>query len=434
MLEPLQRMLRGNRAAVLCDCVNVAFGEYLSYGALFLLTIIISRAYGVLELGRFSLGVAIAGFLILATNSGISSILRRDIAANPAIGGRYAGTFMVIRATTLVAMGCVAGAVGWMRPGTDSTTISVISAIYIAKAFESLTELCYGLYQATNKMLLYSVTRAGQQAVLLGVGCAVALGGGGSMYVYTAYISIAIFGLIINVVIARKVAGIIFEVDLGLVGYAFRESWPILVNALVFSAYTRLGLLTLSFLRGVEAAGMYAAAMTVISGASMLASSIGIVLFPELCREFNRGVMYMRHCVNKWLVWLVLLGVGCAVVLSAVAPLVARVYGRLPIEAVTLLRVLAIGLVPLFGAVSVGYVLTVVRRQREGMYFAAVMLVLSAVLYYGLTRGYGTIGTGIAFVLSQVIWAVGAYSWAAYRLRAPVATRFSEEDATVGVG
>jgi PST family polysaccharide transporter len=401
------------------DTVAVAAGDYFAYSVNFILTILVNRAFGTLELGRFSLAVAISSVLILSTNNGFSAILKRDIAVDYSRASAYTGTFWTLRLLILVVLGSFVTLGGRFVMIQDRRTALIVMAVFIAKSIDSLGEICFGVYQAYSRMIFYSVARVAQFATLLGC-CLVALFYFKSADVfYSAFVGVSAVFLLLNVACVRTVLGIVPKFSKDLLSYVFKESWPLIVNAFAYIAYARVGILSVGSLLGVEAAGIYTAGVNILSGLAMLPAACGVVLFPAMSRSFERDQGELVRLIRKATLMLAAAGLLITSVLLLVGPWLIRLYGKLPSNATETLHILALGLTAQFAAPVAGYAFTAIRRQTEGMLFAAGMLVVSAVIYILSIRAAGRTGAALAYVASQTLWTAGAYVLIMRRLLTP---------------
>jgi PST family polysaccharide transporter len=404
------------------DTIAVAVGDYFTYVVTFILTILVNRAFGTVELGRFSLAVAISSVLILSTNNGFSAILKRDVAVDRSRASAYTGTFWAVRLLILAALGALVALGGRSVVTQGRRTALIVVILFIAKSIDSLGEICFGVYQAYNRMIFYSVARMTQFTTLLGCCLAALFHFKSTDIFYSVFVGVSALFLLLNVACVRIAMGIVPKFSKDLLSYAFRESWPLIVNAFAYVAYARVGILLVGSLLGVEAAGIYTAGVNILSGLAMLPAACGVVLFPAMSRTFERNEGELARLIRNATFTLAAAGLVMTSVLLLVGPWLIWLYGKLPSNATGTLRILALGLTPQFAAPVAGYAFTAIRRQSDGMLFAAGMLVVSAMIYVLAIRAAGRNGAALAYVASQTLWAVGAYALVMRRLPTTLAS------------
>ena len=102
--------------------------------------------------------------------------------------------------------------------------------------------------------------------------------------------------------------------------------------------------------------------------------------------------------------------IAFSLIAFARAPIVS-LYGSLPPYASEVLLALALGLVPTFASVGTNYMFTVIGKQKEGLYLAAMNAAILLSLVVTLTYFYGALGAAMAVALSQVMMCVVALLW-----------------------
>ncbi len=394
---------------MLRDTLFVAFADYLSYGAIFVLTILINRYFGTAELGHFSFAFALSALLLYSINGAFSAIIKRDVSVNPELAGRYIGSFLLLRVVVTILLGLLLYALLGLLPNTSQVLIKTVILVFVMKGFEGLSDVLFAVFQATSRMLLYAALKSTQQLVFLGVSMFALVSGASAATVYG--LGVAVAGAFftftaIGVLWGQKTP---WRVDMPLVRYAAVQSWPLLVNSAVFALTARMGILVVNGLEGSIAGGVYAAALNIVNGVGLLPGAAGVVLFPILSRMYASQPGGLGFYMRRLTLRLGVVGVLFSLVIVLVSPQIVRLYGELPPEATNILITLALGLVFMFAQPPSGYMFTAIHRQREGMLYAVVMLAVCAPLYLALTLAWGIHGTAWAFVIHQALWVIGAY-------------------------
>ncbi|HEX9951937.1 MAG TPA: oligosaccharide flippase family protein [Rubricoccaceae bacterium] len=405
------------------DVALVGGGVYVSYGALFAVSVLVNRGLGTAELGYYGLALAVGQLAVQSVTDGFSALLKRDVSVAPARAAELAGVYGTLKATAAgtlylaVLMAAFVGeAAGTVPPALAWTLAFVVGAV----AVESVGRTFPEALQASGRNAVYSaVLIGGAFAVLALVGGAL-LAGAGALAVYAAL-------LVARTVAAGGALAVFWQsagrVAPGVTGAEARRivgaSWPLVVNGLVFVATARAGTLVLAQFGGAEDVGVFTFASSVVAGASMVASSAGIVLFPVLCREHEAGGRRLRTVLYVSTAALALAGAAAVGALRVAEPLVVAVFGRLPAGAIPVLRLLSLGLVPIFGSVPAGYLFTAIGQQREGMMYSFVQAAVTVSLLVAFTARAGVTGTAAAIVVAQALMLVVAVVWLDTRHLAP---------------
>lgn len=393
------------------DSIVVAFADYMAYGAIFVLTILINRYLGTAELGHFSFAFALSALLIYSINGAFSAIIKRDVAVSPDQAGRYIGSFLSLRVGVTALIGLLLYLMVILPPNTSPALITAVLLVFAIKAIEGLSEVFYAVFQATSRMLLYAALKSAQQLVFLGVSVFALVSGASAANVYGLGVAVAAVFFVFTALLVLWGQKTTWQVDGLLVRYAAVQSWPLLVNAAVFALTARMGILVVNGLEGSTAGGVYAAALNIVNGVGLLPGAVGVVLFPILSRMYANQPTALKPYMQRLTLQLGVVGAAFAAMVFVLSPWIVRLYGDLPAEATSILMTLSLGLVFMFAQPPSGYMFTAIHRQREGMLYAVIMLAVCAPLYLALTLAWGTHGTAWAFVIHQGLWVAGAYVW-----------------------
>ena len=401
--------------ALVVDVAFVGGGVYVSYGSLFAISVLVNRALGTAELGRYGIALAVGQLAVQSVTGGFSALLKRDASVAPARAAALASVYVALKGAAVVGLyGLVmASALTGRSLGlVDPALVVPLALVVAAVGAEAIGQTFAETLQAIGRNPTYSAILIGGAAVVLGlVGGALWIGLG-ALFAYAAL-------LVARVTTAAAALGV-FTSTVGAVRPDFdrtrmrgilSESWPLIVNGLVFAATARAGTLVLAQFGSDVDVGVFTFASSVVAGVAMVSSSVGIVLFPMLCREHEAGGERLRAILYASSSVMAVSGAAAVGALRVAEPVVLAVFGDLPPEAIPVLRLLALGLIPIFGSVTSGYLFTAIGKQREGMYFSFVQATVTGALIIALTAVYGVRGTAIALVASQAVMLVLAFVW-----------------------
>ncbi len=402
-------------AALAADVAVVGGGVYVSYGALFVVGVLINRTLGTAELGRYGVALAVGQLAVQSVTDGFSALLKRDVAVAPARAAEITGTYLALKSAAALALYgvvCAGAVAGWATgalPAGAALTLAVVVAAVVA---ETLGRTFPEALQAAGRNRTYSAVLAGGAAVLLACVGGALWGGAGAVAVYGALLAARLVAAVGGAAVFWRVAGTArVRLRWADARRIVAESWPLVVNGLVFVATARAGTLVLARFADAEAVGVFTVASSIVAGVAMVASSVGIVLFPLLCREHDAGGHRLRRILYTTTAVLAAVGACATVALRLAEPLVLLVFGDLPAAALPVLRLLALGLVPIFAGVPAGYLFTATGQQRDGMVFSFVQAAVTVTLLLVLTPRAGALGTAAALVAAQAVMAVVAVVW-----------------------
>jgi len=402
-------MIRVSKAAI--DSMWVSAGSYAMFAAMFGVTVVINRGYGTDELGRFGIAWAIAQLTVLAATSGFQGIHKREVAyAQRSIPDLVAETLSARLLGILVILAISAAVVFGFIPG-DRLALPVF-LVLCAKSIEAVGITLSETLQASGDNQKYALLSAFNAASLLAVVGAVWAWGLPSIAVYLALIVAALLYTSASVIAYRRIHGVpgVGSGRRRLIALV-RESWPLIINAIVFAATSRAAVVVVGASAGETQAGVFTFASGVVAGLAVVASASGMVIFPGLCQTFVNAPGSLRKQMFRLTGKLAAVGLGALAALFLAKGLLLQLYGALPAYAPEVLMTLGLGLVPTFAMVVAGYMFTAIGQQKEGMYAALCNAALVFFLLVPLTQYKGALGAAIAVASSQAIMCIVLMIW-----------------------
>ena len=402
-------MIRVSKAAI--DSLWVSAGSYAMFAAMFGVTVVINRGYGTAELGRFGIAWAIAQLTVLASTSGFQAIHKREVAyARRSIPELVAET-LAVRLLSLLVILTISAAVLFGFDTGQRLAIPVFLVLF-AKAIEVIGVTLAETLQVSGHNRQYAILSALNAASLLAAVGAVWSLGLSSRAVYTSLIFAAVLYTSASVLAYSRVHGVAaVHASRARMGALVRESWPLIINAIVFVASSRAAVVIVGARAGEAQAGVFTFASGVVGGLAVVASAAGTVIFPGLCQTFVSAPGDLRRKMFRLAGQLAVVGLGAVTVLFLVKGLVLQVYGTLPPYASDVVMTLGAGLVPTFAVVSASYMFTAIGQQKEGMYAALLNAALVLSLVFPLTQYRGALGAAIAVAGAQFIMCIILLIW-----------------------
>ncbi len=390
---------------IVSESLFVSFTDYIYLGVLFGITVLVNRAYGTYQLGVFSLVAAVSQISIMSLGSGFSAILRRDVSTESHRAREYVVHILCLRAGILLS--CLAVVCSASLATRREPALTYALALMIAsKGFDLGSETFYTTYQSLHSMRLFATIKSTNFLTLGSFAFFCCMQHWSIQHLYEVHLAVSIFFFGINAAVYSLREKVPAEEShannaRSFALYLLRETWPLILNAAIFQLSSRMNIIVVNAVCGPEQQGLYASGVNIILATSALSNSLGIVIFPYLARLYRSDSRLMLARLNGTLAALFAVGLLVASVMFGAAPLVIRIYGRLPMSATSIFRILSLAIVPLFMLGTLGYVFTIVGKQRLGMYLAAVMLVVNLISYYALASYWAATGAAVAFVLVQ---------------------------------
>lgn len=356
--------------------------------------------------GEFSLGLALTSPIILFSN-----LQLRNIQANDAVGQFAFKDYFILRLITTVA--ALSAVVGLVATGSYAGSSATILIVALAKSFESVSDVYYGLFQQHERMDAVS-----QSLMLRGLLSLAALSAG--LYVTASLVwgivamtlcwaaVLLLFDIPYGVRVLKQLRPAVFTHTGTVTSLPKRLSklallaTPLGITMLLISLNTNVPRYFLEHFQSTYTLGIFSALAYVMVAGKTVVTALGQAAGPRLAKHHAAGeYKAFRSLAAKLIATGALLGFGgVAVTLIAGRPLLRLLYGAeySRHNEVFVLLMVATGLV--FVASFMGYIMTAARYFKvQAPLFAAVLLA-SCLACWGLIPGYGLTGAALASVIS----------------------------------
>ena len=354
--------------------------------------------------GQFSLGLAITAPVIMFTN-----LQLRGIQATDAREEYHFGHYFGLRlSTNVLAMLVILGIV--LASGYHRQTTLVILAIGLAKTFEAVSDVIYGLIQRHERMdrIAISLMIKGPLS-LLALGTLVWMTRNvfaGALGLAAAWLTLLLTYDLGN---ARRLANIRLHLDVSTLWRLVRLAFPLGIVMMLISLNTNVPRYFVTHYWNEKELGYFAAMAYLMTAGNMVISALGQSASPRLAQHYaNRDRRAFRQLLFK------LVGIGVALGVAGVA--LAALWGR---QVLTLLyrpeyanRVEVF--VWLMVAAGVGYVASMLgygataRRNLKWQPAALLPTILTgAAVCRLLVPSLGILGAAFGTVASSVVSAIG---------------------------
>lgn len=374
--------------------------------------VVIARLGTPEQVGQFALGLAITAPIILLSNLQLRSVVASDARQDYSLA-QYVALRTVLTILALVVIFALL-----LVSGYHGDTALVILAVAAAKAFESMSDICYGELQFGERMDLFARSLAAR--------------GGGSLVVMAALLVItpnlplAVAGLSLvwlGVLVlfdwpaaVRVARAANRRLSLGAVVESLRVepeallrlarlSLPLGIVMMLISLNVNIPRYFLEQLHGEYELGIFAALAYVVVAVTMLTQSLGQALTPRLSRLAAAGDMpALRSLLRS------LLGLGALLGVATVSFtwlfgewFLALVYGAEYAAYLPEFLVLMIGAAANILTTLLGCTITAMRAFRQQMLPIAAVTTATTVASWLLVPRYGILGGTAAVLVGNIV-------------------------------
>jgi O-antigen/teichoic acid export membrane protein len=372
--------------------------------------------------GQFVLALAVTAPVIA-----LASLQLRGLQATDAKGEYLFGHYLALRLATTAAAVLVIGAVAFVVGGRLEITLAIL-VIGLAKAFESISDVFFGLFQRLERMdrIAVSMMIKGPLVLLL-------LGAG-------VYLTGSILGGAVGMMIAwavmlwaydiRRAAGLVRD---GLVrdgdAVRLRPCWqspavgrlawralPLGIVMLLISLKTNIPRYFIESSLGTEQLGIFGSMACFMIAGAYVVGALGQAASPRLAQYHVAGNRRaFRRLLHKLLALACLLGAGGVAAAAVLGrPLLAWLFGAEYSAHASVFPWLMLAAGIGYVAMPLGFAATATRRIRFQPLVLGTVVLVTVVTSYLFIGPYGLQGAAISLIVASITCVVG------YRLLLPL--------------
>ncbi len=386
-------------------------GKVLGDVFTFLFFVVLSRAFGQEGIGAYSFAMALTGFLAVFADFGLSDLSIKEMSRRGESLCEYFGKILSLRLILAIAVFVLMFLMLYFFPFPHETIV----IIFIIGTYQILYSLVDGLatiFIAREDMHFAGLIEASFRMAsalsgiaLIKIGCELNI----VLYILP---SLSIVCLIITYLIAVKKYGK-FNLILSLshLTHTLRDAVPYVLSVLLRRLMTRMDVIFLGFIIGVNAAGVYNVGYRIVFLLFLVPRFIGTTLLPIASRLYGNSQNELIGIYHKSLGFICLIGLPTATGIWLVAPdLINLFFGQNFFESILILRYLAWLILLMFFVPVMGTFLTACDRQVDrtrSQFVAACCNVIGNAI---LIPTIGIMGAVIATLFSETLLVI-LLSW-----------------------
>jgi O-antigen/teichoic acid export membrane protein len=384
----------------------------------FVAAVVVARHLPLDSLGEYLSALAVAGVLLSVSYCGIQQYLVRETGRGAGEAGALLGAGMLIRLALIGLAGL--GLAGWagVTPSGSRAGLCAVAVALCAEGFRSMGQLAGAVFQAHERMrpeCLLALLHSLLWGALLAV--AIMLDSGALGLLAASCLALAGHCLASWFVVVRSYVRPRLGAGLGLVVPMLRVSLIIGLSVVLVQNLFRVNVLVLEWLGTAEEVAFFQTPHDLVLRFQIIFQAVMLAAFPALSRLFAVGEADGQRQGGDLSVALshlvAVAACGLALVLFLFAePILGGLYGAKMRPAVSCLKILALGTVPLALGMLWAQVLIATGGQRQVLLVNAVALGVNLVLSLTLTPRHGVIGASVAALSAYTVSALGAL-WAA---------------------
>lgn len=384
------------------------------------LVAILSRYLGPSGFGRYTFVTGYVGIFAVATDLGLQTIAVRQIARFPDQARSVAGQLLSLKVILAVFAVLAAVVVALLAPVSSFTIPGLRLAIFlsaIGMLTVPLSSTGGAIFQTTLRMVIPAAADVVYRAISLALVALLAAG-----IVFSSRMSLAwrLDAVLLSSTIALLVSAIvIYRGATRLVSAAprwnrtqalamVRDAAPLGLVSVLGIIHYRIDVVILSQMAPMATVGMYGIATKVLDVSIGLAALFMGLVFPVLSRRAAGDPVLLQRAFAKTVDLLAIVGLGGAVFLAVLAPVVVRILTHRDFQgAVAPITIIAWAIPIIFLATAFTQMVVAANKQLAAVPLAIAAILLNVVLNLILIPRMGASGPALATNISEGLNTIG---------------------------
>lgn len=406
------------------------------------ITALLARFLGVENYGLYSVIISFGAMCQIAADFGLYLFLTQRLGQDQEQYNKYIPPVLSLRLALLVVWFSIGAAVATFIPALRES-VGALGIISVGLLFQSISQLCMGIYQAHQSVVWATVgDTIGRVVQLLGL----------LLLFYN-------LELHLNSVSSITLATLLFSLSTGVtlwwhlwrlptrqfmkvaftwpdIKYITIHSWPLGLLLLLNTIYFRIDMIMLPFWRSANEIGLYALAYRLIENILFFPAMLGGLLLPIMSRSLHNPTSkeseeLVHEGMKALLVGATIVGVVCLTIPATILTLVA---GPAFMAAAPLLRVLTVALIIMFFGNLFGFFLVAQEKGKFLLRLYAVLVVVNILGNFIAIPRFGAMAAAWTTVGTEAIACLAAAYMVTRKIHLSLSLDFSLRVLVLGVG
>ncbi|HUS16563.1 MAG TPA: flippase [Chloroflexia bacterium] len=361
--------------------------QMVTFAMTFIWTVAIQRVLGKDNYGQLFTAQSLAWIGAVFMDAGVATFLTKQVARDRAHAGRMLSTAVLLRtASTAVVYAALLGVA--LAIGRQGDSFIAVVLVGLAIVVASFTQACAATFQGTENMLWPALGTIAEKVTVTVVSVTLLLLGYGLL----AVAGVMLLGALVNLALigtrAVRTGWVRLEFDRGFAKLLLAGGAPFFLWAAFGVIYQRNAGLQLAALTDDATAGQFGVAVRMYETLSFVPYIFQAAVLPVLSRTFVDSGDAMARTARRSLDLIVLAGLPVSAGVLLLAPQIISLTAGLPkyADSVVPLRILGLGLVPLYVDMILATILISADKQRQWAIVAVSAALINPLFNWWLIR------------------------------------------------
>lgn len=385
-----------------------------------LLLALLTRYLGPAGFGRYTFVTGYVGIFAIATDLGLQTIAVREMARDPEQTRVVAGELLSLKIVLAVLAVTAAIVIALAAPVAAFSSPGIPAAVAIAAAallFTPLSGTGAAIFQTHLRMTVPAASDVVYRLInltLVALFSAGVLFGGraGIAFRLNAVLLASTAGLLVSALFiyrsATRLVPIVPRWNRNVVLFMVRDAAPLALVSVLGIIHYRIDVLILSQMAPMSTVGLYGVATKILDVSIAMAAMFMALVFPVLSRRTLGDPALLQRAFGKTVDILVIVGLGAAVFLASLAPLVVRILTHQAFAgAIPPVTIIAWAIPITFLATAFTQMVVAANQQIRAVPVSIGAIVVNVALNLILIPRMGASGPALATDISESLNTVG---------------------------
>jgi O-antigen/teichoic acid export membrane protein len=364
----------------------------------------ISRLLGATGFGYYTFIFAYVAIFLGLSNLGVNSISIREISRKPKLISHYLSDAIVLKLFLTFFSITILNLIAYFLNQPTFVRLAIFVASF-AFLFDNLSSTFNIIFYSSKKMeykggidvfekllrlfLIYIFTHLEKSLEMIVL--AVVISSAGSL----------IFRMFFS---SLKTYPIKFLPNMKRIKSLLRLSFPLGISGLIYTFYLKIGIISLSFLKGPTQVGIYSAGFNLIVALLFLPGCLGEAVFPPLSNYYHNSIQEFKKTFFLLTKYLFVFSLPLIIFIFAFSDkIINTIYTREFSKAIVILEVLSIALFFNIFNIFNNYVLIASNNIKKLLKYNFISLIIYLIGIFSLVRIFGALGLAFCYLFSEFI-------------------------------
>jgi O-antigen/teichoic acid export membrane protein len=373
--------------------------------------IIIARALGPEDLGKYYFAIAFTTIFAIFTDVGLSNVLTREVAKTEEKAKELLGNILSIK-IFLIFFSSLAVIILVNLLGYGELTKQLVYLAAICMVLDSFTATFFAVSRGFHNLFFESVGSVFFQLIVLSSGVLILKLGYGLRWLISALVLASIFYFLYSAVLlwTKWKIALMPKFSKGLIKLIISITIPFSLFAVFQRVYTYLDSVLLSSLAGDKYVGIYQVAFKIIFALQFLPMAFIASLYPALSAYWMKNREQLGITFERAMNYLIIISLPIAAGIIVIADKAVFLFKSGFGESVLPLKISMLALPFIFLMFPVGALLNACDRQKTNTYIMGAGLALSVIMNLILIPRFQAVGASITVLTTNAFMFFAAFS------------------------